>query len=54
MHPEARKVVTGDNVSQKSLAANLSKGIKLLVKLWTLPRLSNGLVGLKSLHHFLI
>jgi hypothetical protein len=29
MHPEARKVVTGDNVSQKSLAENLSEGIKL-------------------------
>jgi hypothetical protein len=52
MHPEARKVVTGDNVSQKSLAANLSEGIKLLVKLWTLPQLSNGLFGLNSLHHF--
>jgi hypothetical protein len=52
MHPEARKVVTGDNVSQKSLAANFSEGIKLLVKLWTLHQLSNGLFRLNSLHHF--
>jgi hypothetical protein len=51
MHPEARKVVTGDNVLQKSLAANLSEGIKLLVKLWTLHQLSNGLFGLTTFGH---